>query len=240
VGLHDILIGIDNHAITANPNSTGSSYNNITARDADSSFNTKRKNVNKVVRVESPLSFYILTSITPTWIEISNIANIIENSIYAQLSSSVDQNPSDTNPTVITYNTQDDISGLTHSTSINPGEITIVTAGIYFVMPQPQVGKTSGGTALMFDMFMQKDTGSGFVDVVNSNIKLTVKDADVTDVIVSGVTIELNANDKIRFMQRISSTTGALGLKVTAAETGPPTVPATPSIIFAMYRVGGI
>ena len=39
----------DNHALTARE------YADITARDADSDFNTDSDNLNKVVRVESPL-----------------------------------------------------------------------------------------------------------------------------------------------------------------------------------------
>lgn len=160
--------------------------------------------------------------------------------IFAQLSSSVNQEPADTNPVVITYNTQDAINGLIHSTSVNPGEITIATAGTYFVSPQPQVGKTQGATGVDFDMFLQVDRGLGFVDENNSNIKLAIKDQDITDVIVSAFTIQLNAGDKIRMLQRVSDSTVGMGLKNTDAVVGPPTVPRTPAIIFTMYRIGEI
>jgi len=157
---------------------------------------------------------------------------------FAQLSSSVDQEPTVTTPIVITYNTQDDISGITHSTTVDPGEITIDTAGTYYVMPQPQVGKDSGGAAQTLNVYAQLDTGSGFVDVPNSNIKITVSDNTATDVIVSGFTLVLAIGDKIRILQRITNTSVGLGLKFTAAEVGPPTIPATPSIIFTMFRIG--
>ena len=42
-------------------------YANITARDADTTFNTTATNVNKVVRVDLPLAYYILKAITPAW-----------------------------------------------------------------------------------------------------------------------------------------------------------------------------
>ena len=164
---------------------------------------------------------------------------IIDTSIFAQLNSSVDQIPTDTNPTVITYNTQDAIAGLTHSTTVNPGEITIDTAGIYFVSPQPQVGKDSGGVKVDFDLFWQIDRGSGFVDEANSNIKRAIKDADITDGIVSAFTIALNVGDKIRMMQKVSTAGVGMGLKNTDPVVGPPTIPRTPSIILTMYRVGG-
>lgn len=159
--------------------------------------------------------------------------------IFAVLSSALDQIPSTTNPTIVTFEVQDDIDGITHSTTVNPGEITIQVAGTYYMMPQPQVRKDSGGSALEFDMFFQVDSGSGFVDQPNSNVKLTIKDPDRTDVIVLGVNIRLDAGDKIRVMQLVSSTSGGLGMRATAAVVGPPTVPATPSIILTMERSGG-
>lgn len=167
------------------------------------------------------------------------VSTVVDQTIYAQLSSSVDQVPGDTNPTVITYDTQDAINRLTHSTTADAGEIRVDTAGIYFMSPQPQVGKDTGAVKTDFDMFLQVNRGSGFVDEPNSNVKLVIKDSDITDVIVSAFTIQLGVGDKIRVMQRVSTAAVGLGLKSIAAEVGPPTVPRTPSIIFTMYRVGG-
>ncbi len=120
------------------------------------------------------------------------LGTVFDKTAYAQLSSSADQTPTNTSPTVITYNTQDALTGINHSTTINPGEITIDIAGIYFVSPQPQVGKDTGAAKTDFDMFLQVNRGSGFVDEPNSNIKLTIKDSDITDVIVSAFTISLS------------------------------------------------
>ncbi len=161
---------------------------------------------------------------------------IFDDTIFAQLSSSVDQIPIGTDPEVITYNTQDDINRIDHSTSVNPGEINITVTGTYFVSPQPQVGKDSGGTKVDFDMFLQVNRNGTFIKEPNSNIKLTIKDADITDVIVSAFTIQLEAGDQIRMMQRVSSSSVGMGLK-----NSDPTadVPRTPSIIFTMYRIGG-
>jgi len=155
---------------------------------------------------------------------------------FAQLSSSVDQNPGAANVAeVITYDTQDSIFGINHSTSVNPGEITIIEDGLYWLMPQPQVGKTSGNAADSFNMFLQVDRNGTFVKEVNSNIKLTVKDQDRTDVIVSGFSLVLNAGDKIRFMQVWDNVAGGQGLKNTNATAD---IPRTPSIIYSMYRIG--
>lgn len=231
---HQDFTGDDNHALTS------ATYADIAARDADTAFQVT-KNIDKMVRVEDASAFFTLFSVVPViWVEHSPAQVGLDPAIHALLSDSLDQEPTDTNPTVIKYTTQDDIVGLTHSTTVNPGEITIEADGTYLVSPQPQVGKDSGGTAQTFDMFMQVDRGSGFVDEANSNIKLTIKDSDVTDVIVSMFTVDLEAGDKLRMMQRVSSSSVGLGLKATAAETGPPTIPATPSIIFTMSRIRGV
>ena len=60
---HDTYIGHNNHAITAN--SDDLSYTNVAARDADTGFHVAA-NLDKVVRVESPLSYYILADLDPT------------------------------------------------------------------------------------------------------------------------------------------------------------------------------
>lgn len=164
------------------------------------------------------------------------VDTVFDNTIFAQLSSFVNQEPTNTSPVVITYNTQDDINGLTHSTSINPGEITINTEGVYFISPQPQVGKNMGGVKVDFDMFLQVNRNGTFINEPNSNIKLTIKDPDITDVIVLSFTISLNSGDKIRMMQRVSDSAVGMGLKNTNI-TGE--IPRTPAIIFTMYRVGG-
>lgn len=201
-------------AINPEVSVTAAPTDEVLIADASDSFNIKKVTVQSIADLGAPAN------------------------VFAQLSSSIDQEPTVTTPVVITFNTQDDIQGLTHSTTVNPGEITIVTAGTYFIMAQPQVGKDSGGAAVTLNVYMQIDRGSGFVDEPNTNIKITIRDNTDTDVIVSGFTIDLAVGDKIRFMQRVTVTTVGLGLKFTAAEVGPPTIPATPSIIFTMHGEG--
>lgn len=58
---HKNLTNDDIHALTA------ATYADIAARDADSAFNTDSDNLNKLVRVDSPLAYYVLASNAPTW-----------------------------------------------------------------------------------------------------------------------------------------------------------------------------
>ena len=162
--------------------------------------------------------------------------------IFAQLHSIIDQIPTAVNPTVITYTNHDAINGIGHSTTLNTGELEILPGleGTYSIIAQPQVGKDLGGIKVDFNMFLQVDRGSGFVDEDNSNIELTIKDSDIRDVVVSVITIQLQVGDKIRMMQVVSNSAVGMGLKNTDPVVGPPTVPRTPSIIFGMVRIGGI
>lgn len=67
--LHKNLTDDDIHV------SVAKTYADITARDADAVFHGVSTNINKIVRVDSPLSYYILSAITPTWTEFTNTAN---------------------------------------------------------------------------------------------------------------------------------------------------------------------
>lgn len=68
--LHKELVLDDIHAVPARV------YADITARDIDSDFNTNLANVDKVVRIDSPVSYYILVDATPAWIELTNTSVI--------------------------------------------------------------------------------------------------------------------------------------------------------------------
>lgn len=69
---HPLSVGSNNHAIVANPNATGAPYADIAARDADTAFQITT-NINKVVKVTSPNSYFILSSIGPVvWVEMSS------------------------------------------------------------------------------------------------------------------------------------------------------------------------
>lgn len=59
---HNATLGSGNHAITANPNASGTGYTDTAERDADTDFNTDTDNIDKIVRVESPLGLSWLSA----------------------------------------------------------------------------------------------------------------------------------------------------------------------------------
>jgi hypothetical protein len=161
-----------------------------------------------------------------------NVTGIINNdAIYAQLSDSTDQTFGviDTGY-AITFNTNDEINGITHSTVSETMNITIVTSGVYSIIAQPQV-HAGAGDAGYFHMWLRRDTGGGFVDIPNSNVELTLGSLD-EDVVPLIVTMSLDAGDVLR----VNASVGDTGIELDAqTPAGEPTIP---SIIFSMYRIG--
>ncbi len=124
----------------------------------------------------------------------------------------------------------DEGNGITMSTGNNGTNITIETSGVYHLVAQPQV-KAGAGSAGDFHMWIEKDSGSGFVDVSDSNIELKLSSLE-EDVIVLATTSKLNQGDVLRLVASVSNDGILLHAQSPAGE------PVIPSIIFTMYRVG--
>ena len=155
--------------------------------------------------------------------------------IYAELSDSADQTFAVAGTHYsITFNTNNEIAGITHSTSVDPENITIITTGVYTIFAQPQVKAAAGGAGT-FHMWLQNNTGSGFVDIADTNIELSLASSK-EDVIPLATTFLLTAGDIIRL--RVNVSDNGISLDAQAAIVGPPTEPAIPSIIFTMFMIG--
>ncbi len=149
---------------------------------------------------------------------------------FAQLSDSTTQAPSVTTPVKITFNTNDEVLGITHSTTSNTENIIIQESGVYVIVPQPQFQKTSGGTNRFIDFWIRKNN----IDIPNSNIRASIRTNSETDVIVSSiVTATLVAGDIINVMMSIETTGNGIGIR----STSPAGEPVIPSIIFSMYKI---
>ncbi len=140
--------------------------------------------------------------------------------VTGQFSDSGDQLPGVVTPVVITFDTNDITPvGISHSTSVATEEFTAdVSKAIAFLMaPQWSLGSNAG----MIDFFVQLDTGSGFVNVANSNVKVDSL-GNTSGVMPLMLTLNLVTGDKFRFMQKISATGNSEGIKATAAAGGVP------------------
>lgn len=157
--------------------------------------------------------------------------NITNDAIYIQLSDSSDQTFAATGTGyAITFDTNDEINGIIHSTVSETANITIVTDGVYSIFAQPQVHADPGASGY-FHMWLRKDTGGGFADIDNTNVELTLA-SNGEDVIPLIVSIRLDAGDVIRVNASVAHTGIELDAQTPAGE------PVIPSIIFTMYRIG--
>lgn len=163
-----------------------------------------------------------------------------ENAIKGQFSHSVSQKPSVTTPVSLLFNTNDiALEGISHSTTVKNEEFTATIQKSFTFMLAPQWERVSGSASVTIDFFVQKSTDGGttFVDIPNSNIKLRlIPDfSNLTNVIPLMVIVAMNKDDIVRFQMRVSTMANGLGTVFTAAETGPPTIPATPAQILTIF-----
>ena len=184
---HSELTDSDIHALTA------ISYVDIAARDADSNFQVLG-NVNKVVHVNSPINFYILSSISPTvWAVfgfVSPLNFISSQDVSTQTVAIVNTYQP------ITFGTNDLINGWAHT----PGSDSFICpeTDIYNLNIFMHIVKTMGSSALLqFRATINGvPTGSVFVEdlVTNNETKFfsasTILFLDKDDIII----VEFTAN----------------------------------------------
>ena len=161
----------------------------------------------------------------------------LEKSIYGGFSHLADQTFTANVSAPIKFDTNDEIRGLAHSETVNNDEFTFTSGGVYQATAEPQYTRTTGGGTDVLNMFLAKDTGSGFVNVPDSNIKLAVNTANVTAVGALTTTFSVAAGDKIRFMAQVETANLILDF-FAASGVAPNDIPATPSIIMNIVRIG--
>ena len=139
----------------------------------------------------------------------------------------------------INFNTNDILEGITHSTSVDNEEITFDSGGIYQISVEPQYSRTSGGGTNAINMYVQKSTdgGTNFVNISNSNIKVTVASSSEQAVTSLTQTLKFNQSDIVRIMIQVENANLILDAFV-GFGTGANVVPATPSVIMNIHRIG--
>lgn len=145
--------------------------------------------------------------------------------VEGQYSGLNSQTPTTTTPIVLTFESEEITEkGITHSTTVNPGEFTATIAKTYTWQIHPQWQKTSAAGIDTLDFFVELDTGGGFVKITRSNHKI-IADSKSANVIFISTSIPMAIGDKVRFMFR-SSNPPNLQTTFFAATSS---VPATPS-----------
>ena len=161
------------------------------------------------------------------------MGNITYPAIYCESSDLNDQIFSTAGlPYRINITNNDEGYGIGMSTGHNGTNITFNIDGVYHMVAQPQVkaGAVGGGKG-DFHMWIEKNIGSGFVNIPDSNIELSLG-TNEEDVIVLATTLRFNQGDTIRFVASVSDNNILLHAQSPSGE------PIIPSIIFTMFRVG--
>ena len=159
----------------------------------------------------------IQACVTGMW---SIIASPKLKAIYGQFSSTASQQPSTTSPTLVTLNQNDDVSGITHSTSVNSDRVYVNKTGRYLIILNGQAGKTSGTTAINVRLWLRKNG----VDVAHSNSVFNVLATTDTSTLICSVVLSLTDGDYVSGVMSVSSTGAGAGL-ITSAPSGEPVVP---------------
>lgn len=125
--------------------------------------------------------------------------------IEGQFSGLNDQAPATTTPIVLTFEANDiPLFGLSHSTTVNPGQFTATITRTFTWQLAPQWEKTTAAGTDTLDFFVQLDTGSGFTTITNSNVKVISGEVE-SNVIFLSISVPMNVDDIIRFMFRSSN-----------------------------------
>lgn len=164
---------------------------------------------------------------------------VLAPSIRGTFSDSADQTYTINVSKAINFDTNDVLEGITHSTSVDNEEITFDSAGVYIIAVEPQYSRTSGGGTNALNMYIQKSTDGGttFVNIVNSNIKVTVASASEEAVTSLTQQLKVNATDIIRIMIQVENANLILDA-FAAFGSGDNAVPVTPSVIMNIHRIG--
>jgi hypothetical protein len=150
--------------------------------------------------------------------------------IYAQLSSPDTQDPKDTSPLLVAMTSNDALGGIDHNDKAKTTDVTVKTAGVYFVIAAIQVGKDQAGDPGDYLDIWIKQNGK---DVDNSGCRQVIHDPKYTTVLVCQGIAECKAGDL--FNVAISASAAGHGIGIKAIK--PKGEPVIPSIIFSMFKI---
>lgn len=152
--------------------------------------------------------------------------------LYGAFSSTADQPLAQNVPWVIRYTTTDGANGATLQTGINgPTELKVLLPGIYEVTASLQMLNTGGGGATI--TFWLRLNGA---NVPNSASSIEMGNNNNRTLPFVPIILPLAANDYVEWV--ILSTGGNTSVEAFPAVAGPPAVPAIPSVIASIKRIG--
>jgi len=155
---------------------------------------------------------------------------ISELKAFGQFSSSLTQRPMILQPLKIILDSQEDRSGEEHLIDFNEkGDVTIKQTGMYLVIAGLQVTKLVGNTARWIDFWIRIND----VDVRNSNVRITLRDPNQKDVIMTQTVVRIKKDDKLNIMMAVEVADEGLGIEAIRPEREP----LIPSIILTILQL---
>jgi len=154
--------------------------------DSFAGITTKFKPLNAI-----PVGFVTIVDATQGQIFTTISRKVVDSPIFAEIVDKTNQKPATTNPTVITFNTNKEIRGITHGTVTATEDIIIDIGGTYTTTSQPQAERTSGGAIQNFHMWLRIGSddkgGVSAVSVANPSQITT----DAVHNLTNGQTVEI-------------------------------------------------
>jgi len=93
--------------------------------------------------------------------------------------------------------------------SLGNGEFQVIDTGSYLILCTVQIVKTANGE-MTYCLWLQKDIGSGFVDIPNSSTQSVATgvgtSANVSRTVTFQMEVKLDRNNKIRFQNIVDNT----------------------------------
>ncbi len=155
---------------------------------------------------------------------------ISELKAFGQFSSSLTQRPMILQPLKIILDSQEDKSGEEHPIAFNEkGDVTIKQTGMYLVIAGLQVAKLVGETPRWIDFWIRIND----VDVRNSNVRITLRDPNQKDVIMTQTVVRIKKDDKLNIMMAVEVADEGLGIEAIRPEHEP----LIPSIILTILQL---
>ena len=137
-------------------------------------------------------------------------------------------------PQPITVDTEIDSNGII---PLPNGEFQFTQDGFYKLIMFPILTKSTGVTISHF-LWVQKDSGAGFVDIPDSNSETVLLSTEINDIktITFAALLEFKNGDKVRFMNSVTNTNLTLVTKNPPVGNGP----RIPSVIMSMDKISNV
>ena len=128
----------------------------------------------------------------------------------------------------ITFDNNDDLQGITHT--VGDSKIYVPVNGDYLIVVTAVIDTTSNTVAL-FDLWV-KING---VNLANSNTQVAINSSNLQQVLTINIILDLNAGQYFELFYH--SNQSVARILAVAAQSGPPAIPACPSVILTCNRV---